>query len=277
VLLVGPSGTAEQVAEVRRDLRLDEPIPTQLLTYMGKLASGDLGTSFITNDSVAKVIGQRIGTSVRLAGSALVLVLLVSAPIGLIAGALTREGRHRRGEVGFTAITSLVGAMPEYLTATLLAFVFAVWLRILPVAGGTSWEALILPVLAVSLRPIAVLARIVRVETLGVLAQDYMRTARSKRLPARLIYFRHALPNVISSALAIGGILFASLIGGAVVVENVFALPGLGTALIDAVVARDYPVIQGVILVLGVTVVVVNAIVDVLLGIVDPRSLSAQV
>jgi peptide/nickel transport system permease protein len=122
----------------------------------------------------------------------------------------------------------------------------------------------------------AILARIVRVETLNVLAQDYIRTARSKRLPERLIYSRHVLPNVVTAALTIGGILFAAIVGGGVIIENVFSRAGLGTALVSAVLSRDYPVIQGVILVLGITVVVVNAIVDILLGVLDPRSLARQ-
>jgi len=144
----------------------------------------------------------------------------------------------------------------------------------LPVGGGEGWESLVLPTLAISLRPIAIIARIVRVETLNVLALDYMRTARSKRLPARVLYLRHALPNVLTAALTVGGLLFAGLIGGAVVVENVFARPGLGTALTNAVLARDYPLIQGIILFLGVMVVFVNAIVDLSLALVDPRSLT---
>jgi peptide/nickel transport system permease protein len=191
----------------------------------------------------------------------------------MLAGALTRDGRHRRAEVLLTAATSVIGALPEYLMGTFLAFIFAVWLRWLPVAGAEGLQSLLLPALAMSLRPIAVLIRVVRVETLNVLAQDYIRTARSKRLPERLIYFRHALPNVVTAALTISGILFAGLIGGAVVVENVFARSGLGTGLVTAVVNHDYPVIQGVVLVLGVTVVTVNAIVDILLGVIDPRSL----
>jgi peptide/nickel transport system permease protein len=140
------------------------------------------------------------------------------------------------------------------------------------VAGSDERAAIVLPAVAISLRPIAVLARIVRVETLNVLAQDYIRTARSKRLPDRLLYLRHALPNVLTAALTIGGLLFTGLLGGAVIVENVFAWPGLGTAVVDAVLSRDYPVIQGVILMLGAAVVFVNTLVDVLLGLVDPRS-----
>ena len=206
----------------------------------------------------------------------LALVLALSVPAGMFAGAFTREGRHRRAEVGFTAATSVIGSLPEYLAGTFLAFFFAVLFRLLPVAGSEGWQSLVLPALAMSLRPIAILARLVRVETLNVLAMDYMRTARSKRLPARLVYWRHVLPNVVTAALTIGGILFAGLIGSAVVVENVFARPGLGTTLVNAVLGRDYPIIQGIILVLGFTVVTVNATVDILLAIVDPRSMSRQ-
>jgi peptide/nickel transport system permease protein len=189
-------------------------------------------------------------------------------------GAFTREGRHKRGELTYTGVASVLGALPEFLAATFLAFVFAVWLRVLPVAGGDGLIGLILPVASVSLRPIAILSRIVRVETLNVLAMDYIRTARGKRLPWRLIYLRHTLPNVITAALTIGGVLFAGLVGGGVVVENVFARAGLGTALVTAVVQRDYPVIQGIVLVLGITVVLVNAIVDILVAIVDPRAVT---
>jgi peptide/nickel transport system permease protein len=147
-----------------------------------------------------------------------------------------------------------------------------VFLRLLPVAGADNPLSVVLPALAISIRPIVVLARIVRVETLNVLAQDFIRTARSKRLPAVLLYGRHTLRNVITSALTIGGLVFTGLLGGTVVVENVFAWPGLGTVLVQAVLARDYPVIQGVTLFLGIAVVVVNTTIDLLLGVLDPRT-----
>jgi peptide/nickel transport system permease protein len=148
---------------------------------------------------------------------------------------------------------------------------------VLPVAGGQELSALILPALAVSIRPIATLSRIVRVETLNVLASDYIRTARGKRLPWRLVYLRHTLPNVVTAALTVGGLLFSGLVGGAVVVENVFARPGLGTMLVQGVITHDYPVVQGITLVLGVTVVVVNTLVDVMVAALDPRALHAKV
>jgi peptide/nickel transport system permease protein len=194
----------------------------------------------------------------------------------MIAAALTQEGRHPRFERVFAAVTSVIGTVPDFLMATILAYIFAVQLRLLPVAGSGSFKTLILPALAVGLHSTATLARIVRVETLNVMAQGYIRTARSDRLPSWMIYIRHALPNAMATALTIGGLIFASVLGSAVVVEIVFARPGLGTALVHAVVQKDYPVIQGITLVLGIAVVLINTIVDVLLAILDPRSLQRQ-
>lgn len=276
LIVGGLTANDEQLRIIRHQLGIDQPFTVQFITYWINLAHGNLGTSFLTYQPVTEVIMQRIGPSLQLSSAALLLVMLFSIPAGMISGAFTREGRHKRFEVSLTGVTSVVGSLPEYLAGTFLAFVFAVWLRLLPVAGSEGLQSLILPALAISLRPMAILTRLVRVETLNVLAQDYIRTARSKRLPARLIYVRHALPNVVTAALTIGGILFAGIIGGAVIVENVFARPGLGTALVDAVLSRDYPVIQGIILVLGVIVVVVNATVDILLAVVDPRSVTRQ-
>lgn len=273
----GISATPEDLARIRTQLGLDLPVYQQFLVYLQNLLHGNLGASFFSHEPVTTLIAQRLPTSVQLAASALVLVLLISVPGGMVAAAFTRDGRHTRVEVAYTGAASVIGALPEFLAATFLAFVFAVWLRILPVAGGTGVAALILPVLAVSLRPIAVLSRIVRVETLNSLAMDYTRTARGKRLPPRLVYLRHTLPNVSTAALTIGGVLFAGLVAGAVVVENVFARAGLGTALVTSVVQRDYPVVQGIVLVLGVTVVAVNTIVDLLVAVIDPRAITRKV
>jgi peptide/nickel transport system permease protein len=270
----GVNTTPAQIAALRQQMGLDEPILTQFSKYAIGLLHGDLGTSFTTRQPVTQVISERIGSSMTLAGVSLAIVLIFAVPAGLVAGALTREGRHQRGELIFTGTTSVVGAIPQFLAATFLAFVFAVWLKLLPVAGSDPpLQSLILPAASVALAPTATLARLVRVEALNVLAQDYVRTARSKRLPARIIYVRHVLPNVLTAALTIGGIILANLIGGAVIVENVYARNGLGTELVNAVLVRDYPVIQGTILILGIIVVVVNAIVDAGLALLDPRSL----
>ncbi len=276
LVIAGADASGERIAEIHRALGLDKPPLTQLTDYVLGIFTGDLGSSFTTREPVRQIIIQRIGTSLQLAASSLIIVMILSIPAGLLAAAYTREGRHKQAEVSFTAFTSVVGSLPEFLAATFLALVFAVWLRLLPVATTDGWQSLVLPTLAVAARPTAILARIVRVETLNVLAQDYIRTANSKRLPKRLLYVRHTLPNVLTAALAIGGVLFAGIVGGAVVVENVFARAGLGTALVTAVLSRDYPVIQGIILVVGITVVVANAAVDIVLAVIDPRSLSGQ-
>ena len=181
---------------------------------------------------------------------------------------------RRRLDLAFGSVTSVFGSFPEFLTGTFVAIVFAVWLQLLPIAGSSGPKALILPVLALCLRPTAVLARIVRAETLNVLAQDYMRTARSKLLPTWAIYLRHALPNICASTLAVSGLIFAGLLGGAVVIENVFARVGLGSELVQAILARDYPVMQGIILTLGLGVVLVNALIDLGVALIDKRSLT---
>jgi peptide/nickel transport system permease protein len=272
-----PYPSPEQIAEARAALGLDKPFFEQLAVYVTDLARGDMGNSFNFRQlPVSQLIGQRIGASLQLASAALAMVLLLSIPLGLLVGALTREGRHKRVEMVFVSLSSVIGSLPEFLLATFLAFVFAVWLRVLPVAGGLGWQSLVLPTLAVALRPILILARIVRVETLNVLATDYIRTARSKQLRDRTIYFRHVMPNVATAALTIGGLLFSGIVGGAVIVENIFNRPGLGTTLVEAVRGHDYPVVQGVVLVIGVAVVAANAIVDLTLAAINPRSVSRE-
>lgn len=274
--LTGPDATPQQLAQVRHALGLDVPFGTQLETYVMRLSRGDLGESFEYSAPVTQLIAQNLQPSLGLAGLALATVLLVSIPFGMIAASFTRDSRHRVREVAFTGATSIAGSIPEFLAATALAFVFGVWLRLLPVAGNEGLQSLVLPVAAVSIRPAATLARIVRVETLNALTQDYIRTARSKQLPTPLIYVRHILPNVLTATLTIGGLLFANLVGGALVVENVFARVGLGTLIVNAVIAHDYPTIQGAILIIGLLVVTINTVVDVTLAVIDPRSLARQ-
>jgi peptide/nickel transport system permease protein len=266
----------DQLDRIRHEFGIDKPLFQQFTTYITRLIHGDLGKAFGTHQPVSQLIQQRIGSSLQLAGAALAIVLIAGVTIGMLAAAMTREGRRPKAELGFAGTTSVLGAIPDYLTGTILAFIFAVQFRLLPVAGSGSFEQLILPALAIAIPSTATLSRIVRVETLNVLAQDYIRTARSERIPPWRVYLRHALPNVLTAALTIGGLIFANLIGGAVVVENVFARAGLGSALVSAVIAKEYPIVQGIVLVLGVTVVVVNTIVDILLGVLDPRTLTKQ-
>lgn len=264
----------DRIQAIKQEWGISGPLSEQLQEYYTNLLHGNLGNAFATQQPVSEIIRQRIGASLELAIAALVLVLVGGVSIGMLAAAFTRDGKRPKAELSFGGITTLLGSTPDYVWATLLVFVFAVTLRWLPVAGAGTTKQLVLPTLAIAIPLTAHLVRIVRVETLNVLAQDYVRTARSERLPGWRIYLRHVLPNVLTAALTIGGLIFAGLIGGAVVVENVFARPGLGTALVTAVVANDYPVVQGITLVLGLTVVFINTSVDVVLGVLDPRSLT---
>jgi peptide/nickel transport system permease protein len=198
--------------------------------------------------------------------------MALSVPIGMVAAILTRDGRGRLTNVAFTTTTGFFATIPEFVLGVALVYVFGVSLGWLPVAYQSGAAAYVLPIAALSIGSIAALARIVRAETLAVLGEDYMRTARSKRLPARLVYLRHVLPNMLTSTLTLGGLLLAGLVGGTVLVENVFAWPGLGTTIVRSVVEQDYALAQAVILLLGAAVLVCNLVVDLMLGFIDPRS-----
>jgi peptide/nickel transport system permease protein len=268
--------TLQRYHELRHLYHFDLPLYDQFRIYVGNVLHGELGRSYVTQQPVADLIKQRIGASAELAGAGLLIVMLIAIPLGILSAAFTREGRHSKVEVVFMGVTSMLASIPDYLSGTILAFVFAVQFRLLPVAGTAGWRTLVLPALAVSMSPTMSLARIVRLETLNVLSQDYIRTARSQRLPWYLIYGRHVLPNVLTAALTVGGLIFAGIIGGAVIVENVFARAGLGSALVEAVIFNNYPVVQAITLFFCILVVMVNMLIDITLATIDPRSLAKE-
>ncbi|MFE7439000.1 ABC transporter permease [Streptomyces chartreusis] len=262
-----------QVVNLRREqLGLNDSLLTQYLHFLRNLAGGDLGTSVTNGLPVNQVIGDRLPSTVSLAVASFLLAVLLSVPLGLAMAVLTRGGRRHRTELAFTSTSVLVGSVPEFLLAVGLVWVFGVELAWFPVAGQGGFASYVLPVLSLAAGPAAVLARIVRIETLTVLHTDYIRTARAKRLPPRTIYLRHALPNAVTAGLTIGGLLLSSLVAGTVLVENVFAWPGLGSTIVQSILSKDYPVVQGVVLVYGTGVLLVNVVVDVVLALLDPRS-----
>jgi len=271
-LALGPTAPASMVAQQRAALGLTKPLGIQYLDYWHDVLTGHLGSSIVSGQSVGQIIATSLPETAELVGVALVVTMIFSVLIGVLAGALTHQGRRPRLLLFFTSATSILNTIPEFLLGVGLVFVFAVTLKLLPVAGASGWQSLVLPALAIAIGPTAGLARIVRVQTDVVLAQDYMRVARAKRLPTWIIYLRHALPNLLTAALTIGGLLLGTLVASSVVVENVFARPGLGTAIVQAITQHDYPVIQGILLVLGAAVLVLNLLVDLLLSALDPRS-----
>jgi peptide/nickel transport system permease protein len=267
-----PTAPASQVEARRAALHLDESLPDQYVHFVGGVVRGDLCSSFTTGQPVTELIGARFPATARLALLAFVVTLTIAIPVGMTAAVLTRGGRHRATGEAFSIATGTLVSVPDYLLATGLVALFAVGLGWLPVAGAQGWSSYVLPVTALAALPTAALARLARVETMKVLDQEYMRVARSKRLPPRVLYLRHALPNAVTATLTVGGLLLGSLIAGTVIVENVFAWPGLGSAVTQAIVEKDYPLVQGIVLLLGSIALLANTTVDVLLGVLDPRS-----
>lgn len=269
---LGPTAPAALVASRRAALGLDEPILVQYLHYAGGLLTGDLGISLVSQLPVAQVIAQRLPATLELAVLAFVLALVLAIPLGVVVGSLARRRRGRAAELAFSSTTVVVGAVPEFLLGVGLVYVFGVQLGLLPVAGRSTAGSYVLPVLALALGPAAALARIMRVDVVAVLDMDYVRTARAKRLPAARVLLVHALPNALTATLTLGGLLLTSLVAGTVLVENVFAWPGLGSTIVASILGKDYPLVQGVVLVYGAGVLLVNTAVDVALALIDPRS-----
>lgn len=269
---LGPTAPADLVAARRHALGLDDPILAQYLHYLKGLVTGDLGTSLASQLPVSDVVAQRLPATLTLAGLAFLTAVVVAIPLGVVMGVLTRRGRGRRTELAFTTTSVIVATIPDFLIGVALVYVFGIQLGWLPVAGDATAPAYVLPVFSLAIGPAAILARIVRVEMVGVLEADFIRTARAKRLPARTIYVGHALPNAVTAALTVGGLLLSTLVVGTVLVENVFAWPGLGSTIVRSILTKDYPVVQAIVLVYGVGVLIINLVVDVALALLDPRS-----
>ncbi|WP_067177965.1 ABC transporter permease [Microtetraspora niveoalba] len=269
---LGPAAPVELVAARREALGLDEPILSQLLSYMRGVFRGDFGTSFLSGEPVGEIIASRLPNTLGLALLATVVALLVAVPLGMWAAIRTENGRNRGTEAAFTSATGTAVAVPEFLYSIALVAVFAIGLGWFPPAGQAGPVSYVLPILSLAISPTAMIARISRAETLRELGTDYVRLARAKRLPAPRLYFRHVLPNTLTATLTVGGLLLSALIAGSVLVEYVFAWPGLGLRIVESITQKDYPVAQGVILVYGAIVLVVNLLVDLLLGVLDPTS-----
>ena len=269
---LGPSASQELVAATSARLGLDLPLHQQFINYVTGLFTGDLGTSVQTQRLVTDTIAQRFPNTLTIAVLAFIVSVIGALPIGIAAAVSARAASHRIRDAAISSALGLLIAIPGFLLAVGFIALFSVELGWLPPAGWGSPREAILPVLALALGPMAYLARIVQVEMLTVLDSTYITTARAKRLPSRLVYLRHALPNIVTSSLTVGGLLLSGLTAATVLVETIFAIPGLGTTMVASVGAKDYPMIQGVVLVYALMVLGVNLIVDVLLITIDPRS-----
>lgn len=278
VQVAGSDASTEQVEAVRHQLGLDQPLWRQLTDYVGGLLRGDLGQSFSLHGSVIDVIAARLPFTTGLAFAAMLVVLLVGVPLGMAVGVLTRGGRRRWLDRGFSVVTGLAAAVPSYVMATFLILLFPVTLTFLYPAYSqlSPVPSLVLPVIGLALGPICILSRVVRREVAVVLEQDFMRTARGWRLGSWQLYGKYAFPSLLTSTLTLSGLILTAMLGSAIIVEAVFNVPGLGLGLVKAILVKDYPVIQGMVLVLGVLAALLTLLVDLLLGLVDPRTLGAR-
>ena len=275
MVIAGDQATPDQIAKIRVSLGLDQPPYIRFGTWIWQILHGDLGTSIFSNQTVAHTIDQRLEPTVSLLIFAVLLSIAVGVPLGVAAAWKKGKAVDRILSVFTTAGFSI----PAFVAGYALAFVFASSLHWLPVQGFTPisegvWpflRSLILPAVTLSLVYSAVIARVTRAAMLDVLSQDYIRTAHAKGVGPYLVLFRHALKNATVPVVTIIGIGIATLFGATVVTENVFAIPGLGRLTVDAILHRDYPIIQGIVLLSSATYVLINLIVDLLYTLVDPR------
>lgn len=269
---LGADASQSLVRQVRARLGLDRSLPVQFGEYLRHLVTGDFGTSIVFRQPVSQILGERLPVTMTLAVVTLAVTLLVAIPLGLLVGVVCRDGRRPLSHVAFTSVAGAISVVPEFLLAVGLVFVFAVSLGWFAVAGRAGIGSYVLPVASLAAAPAAMIARLLSVETARSLREDYVQTARAKRLAAPVIYLKHVLPNALASTLTVSGLLFGGLIAGTVLVENIFAWPGLGSTMVSAIVSKDYPVVQAIVLVYGAGVLLVNLLVDLLLSWLDPRS-----
>lgn len=274
-VIAGDQASPADVERIRENLGLDRPFLVQFGAWLWNILHGDLGTSIFTSLPVASLIVQRIEPTLSLMALTLILTILVAVPLGVVAAWKAGSFVDR----AIMAFAVLAFSLPVFVVGYILAYVFALEFEWLPVQGYTPltegfwpWlQNLILPAVALGSVYVALIARITRASMLEVLQQDYIRTARAKGLGQRSILFVHALKNAAVPIVTVIGIGIALLIGGAVVTESVFAIPGLGRLTVDAILRRDYPVIQGIVLMFSFLYTLVNLLVDVTYTLVDPR------
>jgi peptide/nickel transport system permease protein len=274
-IIAGDNATSEQVAEIRTRLGLDQPIVTQFLIWSGRVLHADFGESFFFKKQVAELIAERLEPTLSLAAVTILIAVAVAIPLGILA-AYRQGGWLDRTVMGFSVLGFSV---PVFVVGYVLIYVFAIELNWLPVQGyqplaqgvGGWLLRLVLPAATLSVIYIALIARITRTSVLEVLHEDYIRTARAKGQTELKVLVHHALANAAVPIITVIGLGVALLIGGVVVTESVYTIPGLGRLTVDAVLARDYPTIQAVILLFSLAYVLVNLAVDIAYTIFDPR------
>ena len=266
-VMLGETAQAADREALREALGLNQPLPTQLGQYLAGVVTLDFGTSIHTRQPVLEMILERLPATVELAVAALLVAVMMAFPLGVIAAVRKGSGWDQSA-----MMVSLVGvSVPNFLMGPLLIMVFALWLGWFPVSGREGAGAIVLPALTLGTALAAVLSRMVRASVLDVLGEDYIRTARAKGLSETVVVWRHAMGNAMLPVITLLGLQLGTLLGGAVITEVVFSWPGLGQLTVESIQKRDYPVVQGCVLVIALAYVVVNTLTDLLYGWLDPR------
>jgi peptide/nickel transport system permease protein len=274
-IMLGQDANPSSIAALRAQLGLDEPLPIQYVRWVGNLAHGDLGRSVRTNQPVLDAIVTRLPVTVELT----VLALVLSLAIGLPAGTVAAVRRNSSIDIASTGVALMGISLPSFFLGILLIVVFAQWLRWVPPSGYTplvsdplmNLKQMAMPAIALGAALAGIVARITRSSLLEVLGTDYMRTARAKGLSEQESVVSHGLKNAMLPVVTVVGLQVGALLGGAILIENIFALPGIGRLAVDSIFSRDFPVVQGVILFLALVRVFTNLVADVLYARLDPR------
>ena len=266
-LMLGPTATVEDVDALRESLGLNDSMVRQYVVFLGDVVRLDFGDSLWLNRPVTKSVAERITATAKLAATAMVLALVVSFPLGILAALRPRSLLDR-----FVSVISLIGqSVPSFWLGIMLILVFARQLRWLPSSGSSTWEHMILPSITLAMPLIGILTRLVRSGLMDVLYEDYIRTARAKGLSNRKVLQRHAMRNMLIPVVTVIGLQLGNLLGGAVITETVFAWPGIGRLLVDAIFQRDYPLVQASILFITASFIFINLLVDISYVYIDPR------
>ena len=266
-VMAGTDADAAGIEEIRAKYGLNDPIAVQYVRWAALAARGDLGRSIRTREPVITTVAKKLPITVELACLSVLLALTIAIPMGVLAAVR----RNTAWDVAASSASLCGVSVPNFWLGIMLILFFSVRLGWLPVSGTGSWKHLILPAATLGLRSSAVLARVTRSTMLDVLSQDYVRTARAKGLRERIVVYRHALRNALIPIVTLVGLELGGVLAGAFIVETVFAYPGMGLLGIQALQTRDFPLIQGIVLVTAVVYVFANLLVDVLYGVLDPR------
>jgi len=267
IMLADFQTSPQQIELLRTQLHLNDPLPKQFARFVANAAQGDLGLSIRSKRPVRTEIAENLGATLQLAIAALLIAVVVGVTLGMIAAI------HQNGWLDFgPMLVALCGvSMPSFWLGLLLIFFFSLRLGWFPATGGGDLKHLVLPALTLGLSAAAIIARLTRSSMLEVLRQEYMTTARAKGLRETRVVIRHGFKNALIPVVTIFGLQFGSLMAGTVIVETVFARPGIGRLIVTAILAKDFPMVQGIVLLIATTYVVVNLIVDISYGILDPR------